>query len=227
MKKKTIIILLLIGVATFILKGYIIHSYTLSDTNKKAMEKIAEGLIIDDLKVIYHEDLEDEEYIEYKNLKGKNIFKEFNCLEEDNSFQCTKDEKTIFTMKKTTSFVDKLSKSKYKDGTKIIKKNKITTDIDLFGFIKDASTSKNTIVKPISNIKRDYILQMYAIDYVPVIHSMDLVEGEYSGYILHISSKTRELYLTKNHDTYLFSFTNLDEFNEEIIEEFMNSIIIS
>lgn len=223
MKKKNIIFIIVgILIILSIHKMMIINEYTINKTEKKKIDEITNGLIIKDLKVILKE--EQEEYLTFQNLKVKNIFKEFTCGEEENTYSCQKEDGSTFLMKKTTSFTDKWEKYQEKNH---IREETYKTDIDLLGAIKEASTSKNTLLKPNKYIKRDYFLQKYAIDVIPIILSMDLVEGDYSGYILHTTSNSRELYITYKKNTYTFQFTNLDYFQEEIIQNFMNSIIIS
>lgn len=225
MKKKNIIFIIVgILVILSIYKMMIINSYTINKMEKKKIDEIINGLIIKDLKVILKEEQEEEEYLTFQNIKVRNIFKEFTCIEQDNTYSCQKEDGSTFLMKKTTSFTDKWEKYQEKNH---IKEGTYKTDIDLLGAIKDASTSKNTLLKPGGYIKRDYFLQKYAIDNIPNIHSIDLVEGDYSGYILHTTSNSRELYITYKKNTYTFQFTNLDYFTEEVIQNFMNSIIIS
>ncbi len=229
MKKKimtTLIIFLAIAVF-FLWKINTIHKYTIEEKEQEKVEKIAQGLIIEDLKVITSEELDTRETLEYNNITIKNIFTEFECKEIENTYQCKKDDDTTFEMKKTTSFVEKLQNSNSLEWAKIVKDNKIVSDIELFGLIKEAVNHKTTIFQFNRDIKRNYYLQKYAIEFIPLMHSMDLVEGDYSGYLLHTSSNSRELYITYKKNTYTFQFTNLDYFTEEVIQDFMNSIIIS
>lgn len=217
MKKKILIILLVI-ILFILVKIQVMNKYTIS--NIKDLEKIKDGLILSDLLVINTEEVDD--YIEYKNIKIKNIFNDYDCIDDNDSYTCIKDDNTSFSMKIGKSYLDKFKNNK--NSNKIIKDMKIKDDLSLFGVIKE--TKESNIMRTISSIKRNYILNKYAIDNIPKVHSIDLIEGDYSGLLFHTSSTSRELYLYVDDKTYIFIFNNLDEFNDIIIHDLMNSIII-
>ncbi len=223
LKKYFIIIFIIMILIT--IKYLSINNLQLSATEKNKLEQIKEGLILTDLLVINTEEVD--KYIEYKNIKIKDIFSDYDCLEEENKYTCIKDEKTSFTIEINIPYLEKFKnyKNEIIDTTKIIKSSKILSDLELMSKIKEAKNSPSIIQINRKN-KEDYILNKFALEEFPVLYSLDLVEGDYTGYLLHASANSRKLLIYFNNKVYTFTFKNLKEFNKDLIRELMNSIII-
>ncbi len=225
MKKLNIFIpIILVIISMLVVKAFQIKSYAFSKEDIARIEKIKKGLIITDLFVINKK--EQANSIKFANVKVKNVFEDFNCEENKNEFLCIKDEKTSFSIKVKQSYVHRFSNydNSFIKTKRIISDKNINNDIDLFGQIKEAN-QKASIFNFDKVNKENYILCKFAIDELN-FHSIDLIEGDYTGILLHNDSKTRELLIYYSDRTYSFTFKNLKEFSQDKIMEIMNSIII-
>lgn len=221
MNKVNKIIPLIIIIVLIITKMIIINEYKIDSKDIERLAKIKESLIIKDLLVINKEECDN--YLEFKNIKIKNMFVGYVCREKDDSYLCQKDNSS-FLMKRTNTYLNKFEN--YNDKSKtIIRKLNIKNELELLSKIKE-SKNKRSIFSSINNNEDTYILNSFALDNLNDITSIDLVEGDYSGYIIHHSKDSLSLLIYKKKDVYEFKFNNLEVFNDDIIKSLMNSIVI-
>lgn len=221
MNKVNKIIPLIIIIVLIITKMIIINEYKIDSKDIERLIKIKESLIIKDLLVINKEECDN--YLEFKNIKIKNIFDEYECREKNESYLCQKDNSS-FLMKRTNTYLNKFEN--YNDKSKtIIRKLNIKNELELLSKIKE-SKNKRSIFSSINNNEDTYILNSFALDNLNDITSIDLVEGDYSGYIIHHSKDSLSLLIYEKKDVYEFKFNNLEVFNDDIIKSLMNSIVI-
>lgn len=222
MKNKILITIIILIIALYIgIKIYTINTYSLNTNQEKKFNEIANSLIIKDLIVTKNDKLESD-YIDTDLFQIKKISEDFSCNKEENKLTCKENDNTFLTFEIATSLKDKLKKEKYKNTEyKILIKEKISDDINILGYIKEMS-NKNLIFSSIKNTKRIYFLKRFTLKNLQKIHSIDLIEGKFTGYILHTSSKVREVYINKDSKTYKITFSNLNN----RIEEVLNSLKI-
>ena len=209
MKKRGIIVIIIL-VLLILLKLFLTNPYQLSDKQKERLKEIKEGLLIEDFYTLIQ--TKEETNNTYKDISF--VLEDFEC-NEDKIYTC-KNNDTILTVEETKSYLDK-AKSIYNSKT-------IQNDIDLFGYIKDINN--NRLLSTITKQKRDYKLQLFAINNIPINHSLDLISGDIDGYIMHPSSDTRIIYLTKKNKTYKITLKDLNYFKKEKIKTLLNSIQI-
>lgn len=222
MKNKILITIIILIIALYIgIKIYTINTYSLNSNQEKKFKEIANSLIIKDLIVTKNDKLESD-YIDTDLFQIKKISEDFSCNEEESKLICKENDNTFLTFEIATSLKDKLNKEKYKNiEYKILIKEKISDDINILGYIKEMG-NRNLILSSIKNTKRIYFLKRFTLKNLQKIHSIDLIEGKFTGYILHTSSKVREVYINKGSKTYKITFSNLNN----RIEEVLNSLKI-
>ena len=211
MKKGIIVIGIILALA--IVKLLITNNYQLSTKDKEKLKEVTDGLLIEDFYVLLHD--ESEPNITYKSISMS--LEDFDCSGED-IYTCKKDD-TLLTIEETKSYLEQAKKNK------IIKVNNLKNDIDLFGSIKDSMNQSRLLTSITTQISNEQ-LQLFAIKNIPINHSLDLISGDIDGYIMHPSSDTRIIYLTKENKTYKITLKDLDYFKKEKIQTFLNTIEI-
>lgn len=198
MKKIKIIIPILI-ILFIPVRIYVVNNYRI-DNNLEKLIKIKKGLIVSDLKVINTQ--EQENYIEYKNIKIGKIFSEIDCVDKNNSYICEFGDR-IITIGLTNSLIED-----YQEYTN--KKLDLNDDLALLGMIKE-SYNEPSFFTSVSKLRSEFTLNMFAINYLPIIKSVDLIEGDLKGLLFYENDSFRELYLYKNNKTYKITFKNIDD----------------
>lgn len=216
MKKRSIIIVVLLLII-IILVDKMLYLNKITSEKIKNFKELMQDYLITDLKVINKEKIE--ESITFQNISFENN-SSFNCNEDTTKLTCTYNDSTL-KVEKSDSY--KKTFETY-DKNKVIKN--INSDIELFGLLKEYSTKKINILTRRKSLEEYKLLEEFANKYIKKILSIDLVEGDYSGYILHTSSNERELYITNNNTNYKFTFTNTKYFTDDYIEKFINKIEI-
>ena len=218
MKKKFLIILIVLLFAIFIgTKLYTLNSYRLTKKQEKAFKEIADSLVIKDLIVTKEEKLEDNDYLIIDNIKIKKVSGNFNCQKEDKKTLCKEDDDAYLTIEESLSLSEKIKKEKYrKINYKILDEDKIIDDINLLGYIKEIS-KYSSIFTSNQNIKKAYFLKNITLNNLEKMHSIDLIEGKYSGYSIHKSSKIRIINIKNNNKTYQLTFNNMNNKIEEVL----------
>lgn len=75
----------------------------------------------------------------------------------------------------------------------ILKQNQIKNDIELFEFLEKNKNVKNNIFMSSSKMKQNYAIQHMAMLVLPKVESVTLVGGKYTGYILNLNDRMREV----------------------------------
>ena len=198
MKKLKIIIpillLLLIPIRLVVINNYKI----VEDLDK--LIKIKKGLVVSDLKVVKNKEVE--KYIEYKNIKIGSYFENVECNDKNNTNICTFDDK-IITMGQINSIIDEYEE---------YSSNKLdfNDDLQLLGLIK-SSYNKPSFFTSIKRIRKEYTYNMFALNYLKEIKSIDLIEGDIKGLLFYVDKDNREFYTYNNKKTYKITFKNIDD----------------
>jgi hypothetical protein len=71
-----------------------------------------------------------------------------------------------------------------------------------------------------------YALAYFAYKGFPTLESVTLIKGDYTGYILNTDMGIKECSILKNGKRYFLTFINAGYFNDELIKEILNTVVI-
>ena len=246
-------VLLLVLVGGYLgYKIYYLNYYDLS--NLYNFDEYKENLVISDKKItIKTTTLNEEEYFTYKNMKMQNIFdgaeSKFNSDEfehphdTDSIWYILKDEETgesvasvglgrgpqmfeYFNLE-DFSFPEDERIKKNKDMVKVFKKYNIKNDIDFLKFIVETKNHKNSIFDSVEEMEDLYAI--YSLNFVTYAEEIILIDGDYEGYIVKhdMDDATMiECTILKDDKIYSFTFNNSKYFTDEMINKFLNTLVI-
>lgn len=189
----------------------------------------------------------------FRNIKVKNEFSNFKLLENQVSDNIIKyalyDEnnnlKASFWIGITDSYVNLFKTDTTLFGTEdkrinntnltnFLDKNNIKNDIDLFKYLEKNKNVKNNIFTSVKEMKENYLLQFMVSVAIPRIENITLIDGDYQGYIFNMKSENdnvssiREARILFNDKVYTFLFLNKNNeyFNNDYIQNILNTIVI-
>lgn len=254
-KKKVFIIigLLLVICVYFGYKGFNLFYYNINNLTTENYDSIVNSLTIKDTITINTKKLESDDYLTFRNIKVKNEFSNFKLLENqfsDNNIKyALYDEnnnlKASFWMGITDSYVNLFKTDAILFGTEdkrinntnltnFLDKNNIKNDIDLFKYLEKNKNVKNNIFTSVKEMKENYLLQFMVSVAIPRIENITLIDGDYQGYIFNMKSENdnissiREARILFNDKVYTFLFLNKNNeyFNNDYIQDILNTIVI-
>lgn len=248
MKKRSIIILisiLLIVCCYFGYKGFNLYYYNVDFLTDNYSE-ILKGIHIKDTIYLKHTDIKDNNYIEFNGIKVKNEFKKFTKLDQTRSannslkYALYGENKSLiasFWMGTTDTYVKILKSDKTLFGardsrvtnanlTKMLEKNNINNDIELFRCLENKKNIKNNIFTSVKKMKENYTIQFMVTVMLPQIEDITLIDGDYEGYIFNIKNNIKMAVILKNDKSYVFTFLKTDYFTDEYIKEILNTVEI-
>jgi len=239
---------ILIGMAILILLGYFCykgfnliyyHSFYTSDFGDDLE-------IVDHIRLNYHEELkEKEEYLEFKNIKIRNDFKNFNYRKDistDNIFKYVLYDKdneieASFWVSENDNYVKMLNSDidiyaynrkgiKIKNIKNFLKSNGINNDIHLFKYLVEHKDDKNTIFTSVNEIKARYSIYSLIEIMFPNIESITFIDGTYAGYMLELDNDVKQVGILYYDKCYVFTFVGEEYFNNEYIFELLDTLVI-
>ena len=239
-------IVVIVIVASYIgSKIYILNKYNVADLGNTYQE-IIERLNNKETVTINNQELTEEEYTNYQNIKFKNIVEGYTKEEIDSAYPTmqykneaekklisisvmepfvstfTKEEITIFGTMDSNEEIPKDIENPEKRKA-YLEKNNITNDIKLLEFLGKDYGKKSSLFDSINDIKGKYELHYLASIIIPEIKSITEIAGDYTGYTLNVNDKVQEVDLLINNKKYIITFSN---FTEGEIYDFVSSIII-
>lgn len=248
MKKNKKIIFL--GIVVFLVciyfggKAFYLYYYDIKRLTTEDFSEITKNLTFSDTITIQTKRLSDEEYVVFDDMKIRNPSSDFQISKKfsDDEFKrytlSSEGEhfKTAFMMGKTDTLWYRLQndstlyeifngKISNADVIKLLNKNHITNNMELFQFLSQAQEEKNHIFTSVAKMKERYALQGIVLTTIPIINGISLIDGDYTGYILN-ANKLREVVILKNNKRYIYTFYNLDYFTDDVIKELLNTIEI-
>jgi len=185
--------------------------------------------------------------ISYKNIKFKNImdksFKpdDIDLIQEDgfsrryyssslnsaltvsNSYSYTE----IFTEEITYYSEDRLFmffNNKDDVRKRILEKNDISNDIDLFRYMNDINNTKVSIFTPIYKIEELASVKLFASVVLPSVDELVILDGDYEGYCL-MDNHIKEIVIFKDGETYFITLFGKN-FKYNDYEELLSSLVI-
>lgn len=242
------VILLVIIVLYIVFKFFMLHVYNPETlTDKEGYKNFMEHFTITDTMTINHKNIKsNEEYLTFKNIKIRNDFKDYEIIEELSDEDSIKyglyDKKhelvASFWITKTKTYAnmlqDKIDIFGLYNGLdknsnvfrNIIKKNNITTDVELIKYLQEHKNDKTHIFSLIGKMRENYYSQAIMIVLFPLLDRITLINGDYNGYILHTESGHKEVSIEKGNDKYVFLFLQYDQYTDEYVNDLISTLVI-
>lgn len=239
MKKKLCIIGILCVILYFLIKGICLYEYDINTYTSNGYVDYINKLRIGE-KIIVTSNIEksDDDFI-YGNLRMKNLFPDFERIQskQDNLHYTLKGhekEKIGFIIQNVKTakveFFKKYineafgpNKLFYIDGEKILRDYHIETDIELIEKFVEKKDAKNHIFTSIPKMKENFAFQYMCATMFN--EKIQFVDGSYQGYFVK-SDTVSSLYILDDDKIYSLMFYGNDYFNDDLIQNIMNSIII-
>ncbi len=229
----TIIILIVLFAIGYKVCAYFAYVKNLSYENK--------GIVLDGNYTIKTNEINEDEYLVFDNIKMKNIFNGYTKYEDNTNtlkyiqrFDDNALNKAIY-IGAEDEFVDILLNDELNvfsmdisiEDPKYIKKvfdrNNIKNDIDLMKYFVEHYYDKTTFFNTISKQKEVYFMNVLANILVPSLNNINIIDGDYEGFVIN-SNAVKEITIVKNNKRYYFTF--IGDRDEENIQEFINTVII-
>lgn len=245
MRKKTFVLIVFIFfLFYFLYKGCYLFYYNINNITVTNYKKIINNIGNQNNITIKNNRLDEEQYLQINDIKIKNDFNDFKKIsgsenETDKYLLYDNDNKVkaAFWMEVTDSYVEKFKTDKTLFGvdnkkisskyiTNFFKDNNIKNDIDLFNFLKEKKDVKNNIFTTVNKMKENYMIQYFTVVSMPTIDGITLINGDYSGYILNLTSSGKEVSILKGNKRYAFIFLHSKYFTDECINDLISTIII-
>jgi hypothetical protein len=243
--RSKVLIILVILIAIIVYFGYkLFNLYYYNVGNITEYQDWVDGIKIENTVTIQKKD-GDYDLFEVNNIKIKDDFKNFEILENVSSEEIKKytlydensKEKVSFWIGTTENYIN-LIKSNLdfyvNDENKInleniddfLETNNIQNDIDLFKFLEENKNVRNNIFTSVKQMKMNYTINFISFVIIPKLSSITLIDGDYTGYILNTSQNFKEVSILKDDKRYIFTFINLDYFDDDYINELLSTVEI-
>lgn len=105
-----------------------------------------------------------------------------------------------------------------------LEKYDIKNDVDLIKFIRSRKKINCSFITPITTLKENYFFN-YIETVLPDLDNITYIEGDLEGYIFEADSY-KQACIIKNDKLYCLTFIKLDYFDDEKIQDILNSVII-
>ena len=105
-----------------------------------------------------------------------------------------------------------------------LKKYDIKNDVDLIKYIRNRKKINCSFITPITTLKENYFFN-YIETVLPDLDNITYLEGDLEGYMFETDSY-KQACIIKNDKLYCITFIKLDYFDDEKIQDILNSVII-
>ena len=230
-----VILVLLIG-AYFGYKLYLISYYSDKSLNY-SFKEISDAYQMNNNITVNTQKLDDKDYLQFKEIKIKNNFKNFikNDIDDTSVIYTNKSNKSQITISINSTYLDFYylvesdlegegvdnKNTTYQDRIDYLKKNNVTNDLELFNFLASNNYKKNVFTS-IKDIKGAYATYLVAQIMVP--QKLTKISGDLKGYIRE-KNDIKEVNILKNNKRYMFMLIG-DYFTEDKVNDLLNTIII-
>ena len=116
---------------------------------------------------------------------------------------------------------------KNKNMVKVFKKYNITNDLEFIKFIVETKNHKNSIFDSVEEMEDLYAI--YSLNFVTYAKEIILIDGDYEGYIIKYDIDDATMIgctILKDDRIYTFTFNNSKYFTDDMINEFLNTLVI-
>ena len=228
-----VILVLLIG-AYFGYKLYLISYYSDKSLNY-SFKEISNAYKMNNNITVNTKKLDDKDYLQFKEIKIKNDFKNFtkNDIDDTSVIYTNKSNKSQITISINPTYLDFYflvesnlegadnKNTIYQDRIDYLKKNNVINDLELFNFLASNNYKKNVFTS-IKDIKGAYATYLVAQIMVP--QKLTKISGDLKGYIRE-KNDIKEVNILKNNKRYMFMLIG-DYFTEDKVNDLLNTIII-
>ncbi len=237
--KKVIIFISILFFVYFIYQGIHLIYYHVDPNFKVSFD-------IYNILTIRKKDLQNSDYFEFKNMKIRDDFKNYERLESNVDSDTSpklvmrdENQKVIktFWMGFADTYVYLLQADKTLFGTKdmrivntdlasILEENNIDNDIELFQYLWKQKNVKTNIFTSVKQMKENYVIQRMVSVIMPVVDNITLINGDYEGYIFNLKNNMKEVSILKNNQRYIFIFMNTHDLTDEYLTDILGTIVI-
>lgn len=242
MKKKIVIGIILI-IIYFLVKGFFLYYYNIDSVLTSDYDEVINNFEFKDSITIENKYLEDSNYLVFKNMKIRNDFKNFKekvyenepsndfkrymLYDEDNKvkavFMLGKYYTNTYMLKNDPTFFD--SRISNKEVSKVLNKNNINNDIELYNYLRANAKRRANIFTSIKKMREIYIINYLVAVMFPKVESLTKIEGDYEGFIYNLKDG-KEIDILIGDNKYTFTFLKKDYFTDNYINELLNTVII-
>lgn len=107
---------------------------------------------------------------------------------------------------------------------KYLNKHNIENDIDLIKYIRGREKVKCDMLTPITTIKENYFFNYIELS-LPPLENITYLEGDLEGYMLE-GDNYKRAFIIKGDKLYCLTFHKLEYFNDDMIKEILESLVI-
>lgn len=248
MKKKKLVITIavIIGILAIVgiyfgYKSFLLSFHQFPDDSKQEYQNLLSGYEKRDTLEVKHSEALSEGMLTYKNVQFQNVVEGFEKTEEDDyvSYKLLDSNgnyQAYFTVSITEPFLDRVGKD---DGTFVMGKDEIDAvesddfakrkglknDVDFFDYLIEHQNDKHDLFTSVKTIKEDHYVQLLSYIMLPSVDSVTVLKGDLEGYILN-NGDMKEVNILEGGKRYVFSFIRLDYFTDDVIREFINTLVI-
>lgn len=237
-KKKLFLIVALISIVS-ILIGYRLFNficYNSNFINNEQYQELIKGYIVKDVIEVDSVELNESDYIEYQGIKIKNIFEDYERIEENDYIRYSnKEQNSYITIGKTMRYIDYLGEEMAVFGFDDFRLNNLINsdfekninfknDLELFDYLYDTRDKIGSIFESINTMKENYYIKQISFIMLPSVEYISEIKGDLTGYILNINDKIKELHIFNGKDNYNLLFMGIDN---KTIKEVLNTLIIN
>lgn len=237
-KKKLFLIVALISIV-IILIGYRLFNficYNSNFINNEQYQELIKGYIVKDVIEVDSVELNESDYIEYQGIKIKNIFEDYERIEENDYIRYSnKEQNSYITIGKTMRYIDYLGEEMAVFGFDDFRLNNLINsdfekninfknDLELFDYLYDTRDKIGSIFESINTMKENYYIKQISFIMLPSVEYISEIKGDLTGYILNINDKIKELHIFNGKDNYNLLFMGIDN---KTIKEVLNTLIIN
>ena len=222
--KRIIIIFSLLVIAIYV--GVKVYCY-----NKYSHSKESEipSITITGKMTVNHVDLDENDYITFNNIKFKDIFEGYEKEIDDNIYKIILKDKDGQIQKAVLigtedQFVDIIRDYEdFKELYNSVKKENINNDIELLKYMEKHNNDKVKFFMTIKKQKQIYSINEFKEMMLPTIEYVKEIDGYYTGYLFKTNKNIFDVNILKEKN-YYFSF--IGDYDEEFVNEFINTVII-
>ena len=246
MKKKKLVITIavVIGILAILgiyfgYKAFLLSFYRMTDDAKKDYQALLSGYEKRDTLEVQHSEVEGR--LTYQNVQFQNIVEGFEKSEEDDyvSYKLRDSSGNVeayFTVSITEPYLEYVGKDSNVfaldeetidtvTSDDFAERKELENDVDFFDYLIEHQDDKHNLFTPSKMIKEDHYVQLLSYIMLPSVDSITVLEGDLDGYILNMMGM-KEVSVLKDGKRYVFSFIGLDYFTDDIIREFINTLVI-
>ena len=248
MKKKKLVITIavIIGILAIVgiyfgYKSFLLSFHQLPDDSKQEYQNLLSGYEKRDTLEVKHSAALSEGMLTYKNVQFQNVVEGFEKTEEDDyvSYKLLDSSGNVgayFTVSIAEPYLEYVGKDSdvfaldeetidTVTSDDFAERKELENDVDFFDYLIEHQNDKHDLFTPVKTIKEDHYVQLLSYIMLPSVDSVTVLEGDLEGYILN-NGDMKEVNILEGGKRYVFSFIRLDYFTDDVIREFINTLVI-